>query len=267
MKSICLSLGPITIHWYGVMMALGFLAGLANWTWLAKHAGRSRAFASDLLFWIMIGGLAGARILYVVTNPVDYVVDPIAIFKIWEGGLVYYGGFLGGITAVYLLSRRLDEPFWRLADFTVTSLPVAHALGRIGCLFNGCCYGKPTTHAPSIQFPADSLPWYNQHVEGLIPRDAPASLPVHPVQIYEALANLLIFAFLILLFRRPHRDGSISAAYLLSYPVARFALELLRGDDRLEVGSFSISQFVSLILFIAGLILLIHTRRKHVHTP
>ncbi len=265
MNPIFLHLGPVTIHWYGVFMALAFLTGFANWIVLGRRAGRDAQFCSDLLFWVMIAGLVGGRIAYIASEFRDYAADPRQIFAIWKGGLIFYGGFIGAILAVYIFARRHHIAFLALLDFAMTSLPLAHALGRIGCFMTGCCFGAPRQNWPGIAFPAFSPPW-DRHIElGLITRQASCSLPVHPVQLYETLWNLALYPILLLVFRRRKADGVTTGTYLLLYPLGRFLLEGLRGTERIYVGPISTAQLVSLAMMALGAMLLL-TRHKNPRT-
>jgi phosphatidylglycerol:prolipoprotein diacylglycerol transferase len=249
---VCFKAGPFTVHWYGVAMALGFLLGLGNWAWLARREGRPFAFCSDLLFWIMVSGIAGARLAYVLGDLAYFLRNPLLIFRVDQGGLVYYGGFIGAGVALAILARRLKEPFWRLLDFVITSVPLAHMLGRVGCFINGCCYGTVHRSAPSVRYPFDSLAWHAHRARGLVGPAATESLPVHPVQLYEAAFNLLVYGVVVWVFRNRKRDGQVTAAYLLLYPVGRFAVEFLRGDGRVRVAGLSLAQWLSLGLFAIG---------------
>lgn len=249
------SIGPLTIHWYGVMMALGFLTGLLNWTLLGRPRGRNFQFCSDMLFWIMIAGIVGARLAYVVSDFSYFAAHPLHIVRVDEGGLIYFGGFLGAWLALFLFARRRKAPFFELADLVVTSLPLAHAFGRVGCFMNGCCHGTVTHCFLGVFYPQRSIAWYDQLQRGLLGADATQSLPVHPVQLYESTFNLVLFAVLLLVWRARRRPGMVGVVYLLLYPIGRFLLEFLRGDDRIRWGAFSVAQWVSIGLFVAGLVL------------
>jgi len=260
-----ISFGPFSIHTYGVMMALGFLAGLGNWVLLGRRDGRSPQFCTDLMFWVMVAGLAGARTAYVLENWPAYAADPLSIIRVDQGGLVFYGGFAAAGAAVVMFARRHREPLAGLFDFVVTSVPLAHALGRIGCFLNGCCFGSCTAAATRVAFPRHSIPWTSQVREGLIDGNATASLPVHPVQLYEAAFNFAVYGLLVWLFRRKLRAGMVTAIYLVLYAIGRFSLEFVRGDrgERLAVQQFSIGQFVSLLVLAAGVALLAVLARAH----
>jgi len=255
------SIGPLTVHWYGVMMALGFLAGLLNWTVLGRPVGRDFKFCSDLLFWIMVAGILGARTAYILSDLPYFLANPSRIMRVDEGGLIYFGGFLGAWLALYLFARRRHMPFFELADMVVTSLPLAHAFGRVGCFMNGCCHGIVTQGSLGVVYPERSMAWHQQLMAGHLAPESGCSLPVHPVQLYEAAFNLLLFGLLLLVWRARRRHGMVGAVYLLVYPVGRFLIEYLRGDHRVRWLGCSVAQWVSIALFAAGLGLLWALRR------
>ena len=255
-------IGPLTIHAYGVMMALGFLAGLTNWYYLGRREGRDIKFCSDLLFVMMMAGVLGGRVAYVIAD-FDYFRDqPLKVFRIDEGGLIYYGGFLGALVAVWVLARMHRESFLKLGDFVITSLPLAHAFGRIGCFLNGCCFGREWSGALAVCFPAGSLAWHQQVASGQLAPQSAAALPVHPPQLYESAFNLALYVVILCAYRRRRHDGAVAGLYLLLYPAGRFALEFLRGDDRLRWMHLSVAQWISLALFVFGAGLLAATVRR-----
>lgn len=226
---VFIELGPITIRWYGVMMALGFIAALMNWTALGRKEGKDMTFCSDLLFWIMISGIVGARVAYVIANIGFFIQEPLMIVRLDKGGLIYYGGFIGAFLAVYIFSRSRKLSVAAMYDFTATSVPLSHALGRIGCYLNGCCFGKHGSFWPG---------------------------DVCPVQLMESAYNMALYMLLVLLYKRKKRDGFIAVVYLLVYPFGRFLFELLRGDERMRIAGLSIAQIISILLFSGGLMLL-----------
>ncbi len=246
------SIGPLTVHWYGVMMALGFLAGLLNWVILGRPIGRDYKFCSDLLFWIMVAGILGARVAYVLSDLSYFLTNPWHIVRVDEGGLIYFGGFLGAWLALYCFARRRKMPFFDLADLVVTSLPLAHAFGRVGCFMNGCCHGVTTEGALGVVYPLHSVVGRGQLMSGLLSTEAVRCLPVHPVQLYESAFNLCLFGLLLLVWHRRRRQGMVGVVYLLVYPVGRFTLEFLRGDYRIRWAGLSVAQWVSIGLFAAG---------------
>ena len=246
-----ISLGQLEIRWYGVMMAAGFFAGLLNWVWLGKNTRRDFNYCSDLLFWIMVSGIAGARLAHVFANLPYFLKAPWKIFYLHQGGLIYYGGFLGAGVAIVIFSRAKKDKLLALFDFVITAVPLAHVFGRIGCFLNGCCYGILCNNSLGVVYPKRTQPWYDQVVASLVSRFDNA-LPVHAVQLYESLFNLVLYFFIIWIYRRRRGDGYVLVFYLLAYPVARFSLEFLRGDVRMMAFGLSVAQVVSITLFVLG---------------
>lgn len=255
MHPVCMTIGDRVIYWYGILMALAFLAGILTWWRLGRREGRDAAWASDLAFWAMLAGIVGARFAYIVSDWSYFWAHPLQIWRVDRGGLIFYGGFLGTILMVLFLARMRKESALGLGDLMVTALPLGHMLGRIGCFFNGCCFGKPLPGALGIQFPADSPAWWAHTEAGLITSEARWSLPVHAVQLYEAVLNFILFFVLVYCYPRRKRTGDIVALYLMIYPPIRFFLEFLRGDQRAQWGHLTVAQDLSLIFFLAGLIL------------
>jgi len=243
MHPIAFHIGAHPVYWYGIMAAAGFLAATAHWSLLARREKRPPGFGSDLAFWLMAGGIIGARIAYVIADLPYYLDHPAAIWRMDQGGLIFYGGLLGGIAAFFIFAarRRLAVP--SLADFAVSGLPLGHAIGRIGCFLNGCCYGTEC-----------SLPW------SVYLHDAFR----HPTQLYESAGNFAIYALLLWLYLRRPRPGTVLAAYLMLYPALRFMDEFVRGDERLRFLGLTVAQDISLLLFATGLTLMIllHRRKK-----
>jgi len=154
MHPIFFKIGPLPIHSFGVMMGLAFLAGLYNWVLLGRKEGRDYSYCSDLLFWIMISGILGARLACVVSDWPYYAEKPVRILQIWNGGLIYYGGFVAAALAVVIFARVHKQNLLSVLDFVATSVPLAHAFGRVGCFLNGCCHGIVHQGLLSVRYPA-----------------------------------------------------------------------------------------------------------------
>ena len=214
---IALSIGPLVLHWYGVLVAAGFLAGL----WTASRRGVRDGFAPELIMdlcpVLLVGSIAGARFLYVIS----YWKESFAgqpwweVFMIQHGGLVFYGGLVGASLSMIFYARHRHLPLWKLADTLAPSIALGHAFGRIGCLMNGCCYGSPTSEPWAIHFPAD-------HPTG--------GVGVHPTQIYESLLNIALYLGLAWFYRRKKFDGQVFIIYLIAYAFLRSFVEIFRGD-------------------------------------
>jgi phosphatidylglycerol---prolipoprotein diacylglyceryl transferase len=259
MKSIFIEIGPLILHWYGVMMALGFLAGVVNWTILGRSEGRSSSFCTDLMFWIMVSGIGGARLAYIAEHWSEYAAAPLSMLRLDQGGLIFYGGFIGAGVAICVFARVRKVRLAALFDFVITAVPLAHAFGRIGCFLNGCCYGSTTECGVGVVFPRASPAWYAQIGEGLLTQSHSTSLPVHPVQLYECAFNLALYGVLLWVYKRGTRSGRVLASYLMMYPIGRFLVEFLRGDkgERFGAGGLSVGQLVSVGLFAIGCMMML----------
>jgi len=256
---IAFHIGPLTIHWYGIMIAVAFLAGLWTASLRARRENIPGERIADIVLWLMIGAILGARIVYVTT----YWKDEFAgqpwweAFMIQQGGLVYYGGLIGAVISGFIYIRWKKLPLWKTADVLAPSIALGNVFGRIGCFLNGCCYGR-VCHLPwKVQFPNQSYAWSQQHQEGLVAGNAP-SLPVHPTEIYDAINNFLLYLLLAWLFRRKKFDGQVFATYLIGYAITRTFMEYFRGDyppDHIHYLGLTPGMLVSIPTFIVGLAL------------
>jgi phosphatidylglycerol---prolipoprotein diacylglyceryl transferase len=232
------------------MIALAFLAGL----WTAMLRARREKIPSeqiaDITLWLMVGGILGARAVYVTTYwKEEFAGQPISeIFEVWHGGLVYYGGFIGATIAGYIYIRWKKILLWKTADVLAPSIALGSVFGRTGCLLNGCCYGRPTDLPWAITFTNPQA----QELSG-----TPLGIPLHPTQIYDGLLNLALYFFLAWLFRRKKFDGQIFATYLMCYAVARAFVEHFRGDysDLHYHLGLTPAQWIGVPIFAAGLAL------------
>lgn len=261
-----LHIGPINITGYGVMMMVGFLMG----GWLMDRELRRRGwnhdYAADMTVAAVIGGIVGAKLWYVVATR-----DMGALFS--RGGLVWYGGFLGGLVAVLFNGWRLKVPLRWTLDLTSPALPAAYALGRVGCFLVGDDYGKPTTLPWGVQFPQGLPPTTAgslQQAFGIsLPPGTPpdALLAVHPTQLYEAA--LMIGAFMLLWRLRNHSKGTgwLFGVYMLLAGTERFLVEFVRAkEDQFALG-LTLAQFVAIGLVTAGAILVSRWKAAEVLGP
>ena len=246
----------LPVKTYGFCMALGFLAAWQVLSWLCRRTGRAAEPLSNLLMLMMFSGIIGARLEYVREFwGREFAADPLSIFKVWQGGLVFYGGLILAIAVFFVWCRARRESVAPVADLFVTVIPLAHAFGRVGCFFYGCCYGRVSAHAFAVAFPRRSPAWVAQVEGGLIPETAQSSLAVLPTQLFEAAAVLGLFAVLLFIFLRnwKTRPGFTTGCYLVGYACIRFGIEFLRDDMRQRVGILSIGQTVSIGLFVLGI--------------
>ena len=246
----------LPVKTYGFCMALGFLAAWQVLSWLCRRTGRAAEPLSNLLMLMMFSGIIGARLEYVREFwGREFAADPLSIFKVWQGGLVFYGGLILAIAVFFAWCRVRRESVAPVADLFVTVIPLAHAFGRVGCFFYGCCYGRVSASALAVAFPRRSPAWVAQVEGGLIPETAQSSLAVLPTQLFEAAAVLGLFAVLLFIFLRnwKTRPGFTTGCYLVGYSCIRFGIEFLRDDMRQRVGNLSIGQTVSIGLFVLGI--------------
>jgi phosphatidylglycerol:prolipoprotein diacylglycerol transferase len=260
---IAFKLGGLTIHWYGIMIALAFVVGM----WTAGRRGLRHNIdpnqIQDAAIWLLVGGIVGARLLHVVTYWEDFRGRGfLELFKIQNGGLVFYGGAIGALIAGGLFVWLKKLPFFKLADAIAPSVALGSVFGRIGCLMTGCCFGGACSLPWAIQFPNGSPAWDEQHHQHLVgATDAP--LPVHPTQIYDAVANLLLYAGLVWLYRRKTFNGQVFAVWLVGYAILRSVVELFRGDYGVHrVGVLTPAQMVSAAILAAGIALLVWLPRR-----
>jgi phosphatidylglycerol:prolipoprotein diacylglycerol transferase len=244
MHPIIFSIGKLTIFSYGFFVALAFFTAI---TYLSNQIKKSKEkiLSQDelcfLFIYIIISGIIGARLLFVFLNPQDFALDFMLVFKLWRGGLTYYGGFIA--TAIFMLTYAIIKKIsiLKLGDFFTPALALGHAIGRIGCFFAGCCYGKETNVAWSVVFRDKSSL-------------AVLGARLHPTQLYEAFGNFLIFFILYFYSKKEYEKGFLISFYFISYAVLKFVVEFFRGDpDRGgQYFGLSVSQVLSLTLFIIG---------------
>ena len=261
MDPVALEIGPIAIRWYGIFVALGFLTGLLYVQHRAHKSGFGGERASNLVFLGLIGGLIGARLFYVFTNWAHFRDVPLEILRLDQGGLVFYGGLIGGAITLVAACLISKIPMGFLADLLIPGLPLGHALGRIGCFLNGCCFGKPTRGFCAVQYGPDSPTARVHEYHELIPAAAYAPLPVFPVQLLAAACNVGIFVFLLWIERRLKFRGQLMGTYLVVYGFYRFLIEFLRGDY-VHAGLLTPAQEVSLIMIPAGIALFAIARHR-----
>lgn len=258
MFPILFEIGSFKLHSFGLMAALAFLSGLFIMTAMAKR-GRAGGLTSDgvsqLMVFLMVGGALGARIAYVAEHwSSEFANAPLLEpLRFDKGGLMFYGGLIGAILAIAVLSHVKKASLVGMLDLCAAVLPLGHALGRIGCFLNGCCYGTVCGNSPiGIHYPVGSTVWCEQVENGLIGRGSAESLAVWPSQLIEAALNIALFAVLQRMTFRSAPKGLVSAIYLIAYGAIRFLTETLRGDPRMAVGPLSIGQFISCCCIAAG---------------
>jgi len=245
----------LTIHGFGVMLLVAFLASIWLASRRARAAGLDPILIQDLAFWMIIGGLVGARAFYVIQHNenIDSFWD---VFKIWEGGIVLYGSLIGAAAGFGLYWSRHRFPIRAMLDVIAPAVALGMAIGRIGCFLNGCCYGDvcdPSRIPWAVEFPSGTLPWADHVHEGRLGTDAPRSLPVHPTQLYAAIDGFLLAWLLIAFTPLKRRDGEVIALLFVAYPISRFLIERLRDDEAAVFAGMTISQNISLLVVALGI--------------
>lgn len=252
-------IGNFPINTYGVLLALAFLTALLIAARLASRDQLPRERIYDLGLWMLLAALVGSKVLMLLTEPA-YRANPWQLFSLdfLRSGGVFYGGLIGAVLTGYLLVRRFGLPWWKTADAFAPGVALGQSIGRLGCFSAGCCWGKPT-----------SLPWGVRFTElGHEITGVPVDEYLHPTQLYEASATLLIFFFLLWLHRRKRFSGQVILFYAVLYGVTRFLIEFVRDDPRGDIfglttlTGLSTSQMISLVVGLTGLVILILRWRR-----
>lgn len=267
---VAVHLGPVGIHWYGLMYLLGFLAFSAFGKYRARNnpaMGWDVRQIDDLLFYGVVGVILGGRLGYILFYKLDfYLHNPLKILYVWEGGMSFHGGFLGVLVAMALFARKNDKPWLGVTDFIAPLVPLGLLTGRLGNFINGELWGRVTApDAPwAMIFPqarSEDIAWAASHAEWLPVLEQFNGLPRHPSQLYQmALEGIVLFAVLWLFSRRPRPLGAISALFLIGYGSLRLLSEFAREPDdflgTLALG-LSMGQWLSLPMVAGGIGLLV----------
>nr|WP_317282761.1 prolipoprotein diacylglyceryl transferase [uncultured Sellimonas sp.] len=243
MKNDLFTIGNFTIHGYGLMIGIGFVAAYL----MTEYRAKKYKLNSDMIFTLFLSsvifGLLGAKIFYYITIFDEIIKDPKVILEEAEG-FVVYGGIICGVLAGYVVCRIKKENFWKYFDLIAPSIALAQGFGRIGCLLAGCCYGKETSGILSITFRNSDF--------------APNGVALIPTQIYSSIFDFLNFIVLCIIARHTKKDRMVAGCYCVFYSVGRFIIECFRGDiERGSVGVLSTSQFISIFIFAIGVLMLV----------
>ncbi|MBT3178906.1 MAG: prolipoprotein diacylglyceryl transferase [Desulfobacula sp.] len=250
MHPVLLNIGNFNLYTYGLFAALGFMTAV----WVSQKNAATHDISpqavTDIFFVILVSALFGARLLYVLINFNNYKDNWLDIFKIWNGGLVFFGGFLGAVIASFIYMKMQNFNTWKTADLLSPGVALGHALGRLGCFFAGCCYGKICDLPFAIKF---------TNPESLAPLD----VYLHPTQIYSVLSNFILFFILMGIQKKKKFNGMVFLTYIMLYSLFRFIIEFFRGDFRgnFIFDSISMSQGIGLMVFFIALIILIKQLR------
>jgi phosphatidylglycerol:prolipoprotein diacylglycerol transferase len=239
------SIGPITLHTYGLFVALGCITGILSAIRLGKSMGINSQQVMDMGFIAVLWGIIGSRLAYIFINFSYYVANPLYMFKIWQGGLVFSGGLIAVLIALAFYIRHQDLSYLQIGDLWAPAASLGQGIGRIGCLMAGCCYGRPT-----------DLFW------GIIFTDpeclAPLNTPLHPTQIYSSLSGFIIFGILMIIHKRKSFKGQVLIWFLILHSTSRLLIERFRGDDRglLANSEWTMTQAATSIILLAAIVAL-----------
>jgi phosphatidylglycerol:prolipoprotein diacylglycerol transferase len=254
MHPILFEVGNWPVYSYGVLLALAYLAGLQLAVVRARRAGLDGARVMDLGIYLIIAALVGAKVMLIAVDFDYFRRQPRELLSLVRAAGVFYGGLLAAFAVAVVLIRRYKLPLWTTTDVFAPGIALGHVIGRLGCLLAGCCYGRATT-----------LPWGITFTDPAAAENVgtPLGTPLHPTQLYEAGAELLILVFLLATERRGRTfPGRTFWAYLFLYAISRFVIEFYRGDDRGMVMIVSTSQAVSLVVAPIALAMLIRLRGR-----
>ena len=251
-------IGGFPVNTYGVLLALAFMAALFVASRLGGRDGLPRERLFDLGLWMLLGGLVGSKLLLMVAEP-EYGADwrNLLTIDFLRSGGVWYGGFIGGLLTGVLLIRRYRLAFWKVLDAFAPGVAIGQAVGRQGCFAAGCCWGRPTDAPWGVEFGEAA-----HRITGV-----PVGVHLHPTQLYESAASLVIFVLLYQFHRRKRFDGQVIAAYAVLYGLTRFAIEFFRDDPRGDIlglttlTGLSTSQLISLLVTAGGVAFLLLRRR------
>jgi phosphatidylglycerol---prolipoprotein diacylglyceryl transferase len=248
MYPILFEIGGFPVYTYGVLLAAAYLLGLQFALMRARSRGLDPNRVMDLGIWVIVSALVGAKALLLIVDFETFRNQPGELKTLLRSGGVFYGGLIAAVGVALWYLRRHRMPMWTVTDVFAPGIALGHVIGRMGCLFAGCCFGRRTDVPWAITF-------HNRYAAENV--GTPLNVPLHPTQLYEAGAELLILGFLLLLERRGRAfPGRTFWSYMLFYGVSRFIIEFYRGDSRGMVGDLSTSQFVSVLIVPLSLIML-----------
>ncbi|WP_392486743.1 prolipoprotein diacylglyceryl transferase [Haloimpatiens sp. FM7315] len=239
MRPVLFTIFGKEIYGYGTMIAIGIIAAIL----LLQHRVKKLDYDEDKIFSMaiiaVISGVLGGKLLFIITEIKSIIQDP-SLLKDIKYGFVIYGAIIGGAIGVYIYSKKNKWKVLSIFDLVIPSIPLAQGFGRIGCFLAGCCYGRPTECSLGVEFKNSQF--------------APSGIHLHPTQLYSSAFDFLLFLFLIWYDKKNKKNGRVTAMYFILYGIGRFLIEFLRNDPRGAVGSFSTSQFISILMVIVAII-------------
>ena len=259
MHPILFEIGDFPVYTYGVLLAAAYLLGLQFALVRARARGLDGNRVMDLGIWIIISALVGAKLLLLIVDFDTFRQNPGELVTLMRSGGVFYGGLIAAVAVAIWYLRRHRLPVWSVADAFAPGIALGHVIGRLGCFFAGCCFGRSTDVPWAVTF-------RNEYAAQNV--GTPLNVPLHPTQLYEAGAELIILG-LLLVFERRGRPfaGRTFWGYMLLYAITRFIIEFYRGDARGMVGALSTSQFVSVLLVPLSIVMLILLSRRPAPSP
>ena len=253
MHPILFEIGNFPVYTYGVLLAAAYLLGLQFALVRGRRRGLDPNRVMDLGIWVIVSALVGAKLLLLIVDFETFRSNPQELWTLLRSGGVFYGGLIAAVAVALFYLWRHRMPMWTVTDAFAPGIALGHVVGRLGCLFAGCCFGRETDVPWAITFT-------NEHAAA---NGTPLNRPLHPTQLYEAGAELLILGFLLLFERRGRAfPGRTFWTYMLLYGVSRFVIEFYRGDSRGMIGTLSTSQFVSLVIVPLSLVMLFLLSRR-----
>ncbi len=242
-----IQIGPLTVHIYGIMTAIGYLSAFI----ISEVRARKRGMDTDILygiFWCaVLGGSLGSKLLYYITSIPDILKDPSILWN-FQNGWVVYGGIIGGVLTSLIYCRHKKADFVKYLDLVLPAVAFAQGCGRIGCFFAGCCYGRET------DFPINFQYWMSEY--------APNGVKLIPTQIYSSIGDFAIAFLLMAYAKREPKRGKVAAGYCILYSIGRFVIEIFRNDYRGAIGFLSTSQLISIFILVIGIALLVWADRN-----
>lgn len=239
MHYILFKIGSVTIYTYGLMMALAIASAIIMSYFRAKSKGLSQDALIDIAIYGVIFGIIGAKVVFFLTELPEIIKNPSYIIDTLSSGFVLYGSLIGGVGAAYIYCRIKKLDFLRYFDLVVPSISLAQSIGRLGCFFAGCCYGRPTSSPFGITFKNSPF--------------APNGVKLIPTQLISSGGDLLIMAVLLVFSSKERKKGQTAGLYMILYSIGRFLVETLRNDPRGNVGILSTSEFICIFVFVFGI--------------
>lgn len=241
-----IQLGPLTLHVYGIMTALGYLSAFIISEIRAKKKGMDTDILYGIFWCAVLGGSLGSKLLYYLVSIPDIIKNPSILWD-FQNGWVVYGGIIGGVLTSFVYCRLKKADFISYLDLVLPAVAFAQGCGRIGCFFAGCCYGRETDFPLHIEY------WQSEY--------APNGVKLIPTQIYSSIGDFAIAFVLMAYAKRAPKKGKVAAGYCILYSIGRFGIEMLRNDYRGAIGFLSTSQIISIFILILGLVMYVRAQK------